>query len=1494
MTPDPPTPTPPEHSADNPAPGTDHATALGRLAGKPLEVVRRWKRWRRRKHGRIFRWTVRGIALAVFALVASAIIITQTGLGGRWLLPRLARAYNLRIDAQQSWIASNAQAILTDARVDIPGVAGQAGQVLRAKRVEAQIDWSRLAGGVAAVRAVTIHEPRLRISQDRDTGALNIEGIAIPATSSSTGTAPTLPELFIVNGTLELSEHDQASFAVLRELRFDGTLSPSARGDYLIRLRERDATGRPVETGVMIDGVIDRPFPDGSPGQVKLAIRNPPLSDWKPEQLPSRVRQVVSELQPSGNVTRINIRTGAGPRDDATPRTPSADLVLDGVGLTLPIEPAPGSAATGARPRLRDVTGTVRIDHAGVQATLSGLLNDLPYTIDLDYKGFAKDSPLVCRMTCRDFVVEKNPELLPFVPPEVRKHLQRFSSPTALVSTLLTLSRGTNPQAPRDEVRFEGEMSIRQGRAAFEDFPYEFQDISGRARFSNDEIVFESITGTHPSGATLRADARIAPPTEEAAADIHVVVMNAPIDDDMAKALGPDRRTLLDALFDRPAFDRLTAAGVIDPSFALGGRVDADVRISTPFGRNQPWTTHIDLLFPTLNILPKQCPYPLAGQDVRVRVRNDLATLDPTPFRAPSPLNGTLDLHARFGISAKNNELTIQASADELPALPLLLSPPPGLSPAQADHARAIAQAFNINAPISGTIELTRSDPAGEISLADLTLDLSFEHATLTPRQTPKDAPEANTATSLRVNRGHATLQSARLDVHAVASLSTGPGAPTSGELDLRASTSLETPTPTDAIALELRDYDLTTPIEPFIAAFDPEAGAKLEGRRASLDPSGLVDASVRLPLADPARRGEAELLRARDLAFDGPSGRYALSDLAGTARIEFDPASEDASAFFDHFSAALTQAGDSAGRVTLSGEHKLTSVGPARRGPSTTPISPTATGLEISLDGLVLESQVVSGVVKRILGDESTSVWTDLHPRGTLGGTLRLAPDGSVSGTIVPDRLVLRRDSTDVAFDRLAGSIELSATGGVARGLRIRCEGWSLAIDGAWFTGQGNGQGKGAWEFRGEVAIEADSYSPSLRAALPVEIREVLDDLALRIDGPLSISKGDLVISQDAQGTRRIDWTGTGEMRSAAGKVGIDFKRLSGRFECVASSVANAPAAFDVRIAGESCVIEDASVQNLRVRVHRAAGDPVIRVSTLEGDVHRGRASGSATLTPIDASGDTGNAGAESGGMLYRADIRFAGVRLSPLLDELAAADNTAPVATTNPAPGDPEARALSRGLLDGELSIEGITERKKPSTSTTTASPTTAPTDARAERRGRGSLRVSGGKVLNLPLVLPLIRVSNLQLPNDEPLDYAQARFFIADDLLWFEDLSLFSRALAIEGVGTLSIPDKRLELRFDSRATRRIPFLNWLVESIRDQLVTTAVRGPLSSPEVTLVQFPSARRALDDAMGNPTSDRQRRIDRLNRYSNQARERLRPLDQADPISIATPGDER
>jgi hypothetical protein len=94
-----------------------------------------------------------------------------------------------------------------------------------------------------------------------------------------------------------------------------------------------------------------------------------------------------------------------------------------------------------------------------------------------------------------------------------------------------------------------------------------------------------------------------------------------------------------------------------------------------------------------------------------------------------------------------------------------------------------------------------------------------------------------------------------------------------------------------------------------------------------------------------------------------------------------------------------------------------------------------------------------------------------------------------------------------------------------------------------------------------------------------------------------------------------------------------------------------------------------------------------------------------------------------------------------------------------------------------------------------------------------------------------------------------------------------------------------DRRLNLRFDSRATRRIPLVSWLVESVRNELVTTTVRGTLSDPDVRLQEFPGARRVLGSALGRGPGDRQRRLDQLERY-NLSNERLRPVESQIPAT--------
>jgi hypothetical protein len=71
-----------------------------------------------------------------------------------------------------------------------------------------------------------------------------------------------------------------------------------------------------------------------------------------------------------------------------------------------------------------------------------------------------------------DFKVEKNPSLLPYAPPKVREWLRMFTSPTAVVTTDVSVRRGgpvENGKAA--DIRINGSLTLKEGTAAYARFP---------------------------------------------------------------------------------------------------------------------------------------------------------------------------------------------------------------------------------------------------------------------------------------------------------------------------------------------------------------------------------------------------------------------------------------------------------------------------------------------------------------------------------------------------------------------------------------------------------------------------------------------------------------------------------------------------------------------------------------------------------------------------------------------------------------------------------------------------------------------------------------------------------------------------------------------------------------------------------------------------------------------------------------------------------------
>lgn len=69
-------------------------------------------------------------------------------------------------------------------------------------------------------------------------------------------------------------------------------------------------------------------------------------------------------------------------------------------------------------------------------------------------------------------------------------------------------------------------------------------------------------------------------------------------------------------------------------------------------------------------------------------------------------------------------------------------------------------------------------------------------------------------------------------------------------------------------------------------------------------------------------------------------------------------------------------------------------------------------------------------------------------------------------------------------------------------------------------------------------------------------------------------------------------------------------------------------------------------------------------------------------------------------------------------------------------------------------------------------------------------------------------------------------------------------------------------RLDLRVRSRALNRVPVLTDVVESLRDELITTRIGGTIAEPEITPVTFEETRRVLGSLVGGGPGERLRLI--------------------------------
>ncbi|MBO6512574.1 MAG: hypothetical protein JJ974_01240 [Phycisphaerales bacterium] len=630
------------------------------------------------------RWILAFVLLVPLILLISGGIIAMNGGATRFVIPIIERETGLEITQGSVVLTPSTEIELRDAILRAPNIDGQGGEIISLDRAVISMNWGSIFQGSKAISNVQLDGPRLRVSIDSETGIVNLESMKF---QQSGGGGAATPAISITNGIIEVGEHQDGDYTLLKELAVTGSLQkPDASGDADFSLL---ATSRlpgissdvPRSRGdLKITGTIGK---DGIEGQM-TGLR---LEDWPAEIVPKRNREFYSSLALTGNLapTRFALPNNGKPR---------VILTLEGVDVSMPFIPLGNFDGPERFLRMRSTKGTIQFSSDGMLADLEGDIDNLLYEVELDYRGYSQTSAFVGDLKT-EFRIEEGFRPLLFLPDRVTKKLDRFVGLKADIAANVHLERDQAPSgddASGAPILVSGSAEISDGSARYEDFLYPFENIAGVISFTPDGVSFKNITGTGPTGATLHAAGEFDGLGEDSVVKIVIQVDQLAIDEHLLGAMDKDQRELVDTLFSIKQYENLLDSGYLlessrrdslikerdalvktisqlpsdapeaeraalsselsninstlrVPEFDFGGLIEVGVTLQRHPERpeNDRWTTDIDAKIPNAGIVPKQFPLPIVARDVNIKISDGSVYLTGGKYIGLSGGSATVD-----------------------------------------------------------------------------------------------------------------------------------------------------------------------------------------------------------------------------------------------------------------------------------------------------------------------------------------------------------------------------------------------------------------------------------------------------------------------------------------------------------------------------------------------------------------------------------------------------------------------------------------------------------------------------------------------------------------------------------------------------------------------------------------------------------------------------------------------------------------------------------
>ena len=215
--------------------------------------------------------------------------------------------------------------------------------------------------------------------------------------------------------------------------------------------------------------------------------------------------------------------------------------------------------------------------------------------------------------------------------------------------------------------------------------------------------------------------------------------------------------------------------------------------------------------------------------------------------------------------------------------------------------------------------------------------------------------------------------------------------------------------------------------------------------------------------------------------------------------------------------------------------------------------------------------------------------------------------------------------------------------------------------------------------------------------------------------------------------------------------------------------------------------------ITDVKGRVTKKPGSPLVRVEDLQARVYGGRLAGREVMVRL------------SDPSKYAFSLFYQDVSLSDFI---------------NASVSSSQKRTDIKGRLEGKISMEAVAGDPK-------------------SHRAAGTVVITKGKLYKMPIMLGLMHVLYLSLPGDAAFTDGHLKYFVQGDKMVIEEIFLTGSALSIVGSGQISLSNEKLDLTFLTGPPGRMPRIavirnaSKMLNAILKELLVIRITGTMSKP-------------------------------------------------------------